>query len=74
MMGRIDGWMDGWKISRKTTTTSFTICKNVQPNYIIGWRNVLNYWILAQQWWIWPEMKQTQKKKKKKSSLRFTNF
>ncbi len=21
-----DGWMDGWKASRKTTTTSFTIC------------------------------------------------
>jgi hypothetical protein len=41
---------------------------NVQPNYIIGWGNVVNYWITCStNGWIWPEAnKQNPPKKKKK--------
>jgi len=43
MMGWMDGWMDGSsdeKASRKTTTTSFTICNNaLYKNYHFDTKN-----------------------------------
>jgi hypothetical protein len=41
----LDGWMDGWKASRKTTTTSFTICNLIFLRTVIGGSMILTYFL-----------------------------
>jgi hypothetical protein len=45
--------MDGWKASRKTTMTSFTICNYTPQDWLPRWNPTSSQWVPIHNWELW---------------------